>query len=198
MKRNIKYTLLSIVCLSLLCSCSNSKSNTSVVTDSSQTQQSVSQTGSSESESSVTTQSDNASSDKSKSDSTQTQQKADDKSSLVKVSPDDPQKIMEATKQLYDIAQAAADKYSTAGASLTSNVFKNSDINSSDAGKINFCNMILKDFNKDGIWALKLDKFKVISVVYSPAENSGVLVRYPDEYEGDVSEITSDNIDSFL
>lgn len=197
MKKNIKYTLLSIVCISVLCSC-NSKNKPTVITDSAQAHQSVTQADSSEGASSVTTKSGNNQSGVSKADNTTLQQQTAAPATLIKVSPDDPQAVKETAKELFDIAQAAADKYSTAGASLTSDVYKSTDKDSIDAGKINFCNMITKDFNKDGIWALKLNKFEVVSVVYSPEENCGVIVRYPDEYKGDVSDITADNIDSFL
>lgn len=113
-------------------------------------------------------------------------------------SPEDIKMAIETAKEFFDAAQAVADKYSTAGACIMSDVFKSSDGDGSDAEKINIRNMILQDFTKDGIWAFKLDNFKVISVVYSPYENSGIIARYPDEYTGDIPVITSENIDSFL
>ncbi len=165
MKRYIKSILLLTSCISLLCSCNDSKSNTTVSTQSGQSQTAAQTT------TPVT---------------------------APEASPEDIKKAKETAKEFFYIAQAVADKYSTAGASIIANIFKSSDINGSDAEKINISNMISNDFNEDGIWAFKLDNFKVTSVVYSPYENSGIIARYPEEYTGDISVITADNIDSFL
>ncbi len=101
-------------------------------------------------------------------------------------------------KELFDASSEVADMYSTAGATVIADIITSNDVNSNDSEKINICNKVASRFDKEGIWAFKMERFKIISVVYTPYENADFVARYPDEYTGDVKNVNSKNISDFL
>ncbi len=112
----------------------------------------------------------------------------------ISVTADEAEKYV---KELYDAAQTVADRYCTSGGMIMSTVIKSSDAYS-DAEKMNICNMISGIYTHEGIWAIKIQDFKIISAVYTPYDNCGIVARYPKAYDGSTDNISSANIDSCL
>ena len=112
----------------------------------------------------------------------------------ITVTADEAEKYV---KELFDAAQTVADRYSTSGGVIISTVIKNTDA-PSDAEKMNICNMINGIYTHEGIWAIKIQNFKIISAVYTPYDNCGIVARYPEAFDGSTDNISSVNIDSFL
>ncbi len=117
---------------------------------------------------------------------------------IISLSDSEKENARTCVKELYDAACEVADIYSTAGATIMADVITNSDADGSDSEKINICRKVINRFDKDGIWAFKIERFKIISVVYAPFENCGFVARYPSEFAGDTQTVNQNNISDYL
>lgn len=114
----------------------------------------------------------------------------------LQIPSETPEQAKEKAELLLRSAQEIADRYSTAGATIRADIFKDTDLTEGDAEKLNFLAMLPDEFKGSGKWAFKMEKFIIISAVYSPGEGSGIIARCPEEYTGSTDDIT--DISSFL